>query len=383
MVYPTSVAFTQAVRSSHRLAMFCDVIYDGIVIYEDVPIVAGSVSEDRTRFVRRDGTITVSPTLAPSLLSWTDTLVPNGAEIKPKRGVYLAGNSFEVVPLGVLLIVDVDLDRDGQVVVRVQDRAARMAEDKLIGGYDASGLGTQAVVDALVARTYPDLTVTWDVTLTDPTIPGGTVFTGTAAAAVQSLVAGVGGEFRFDADGDPEVVPLPTLAAAVSVETLNEGADGVIVSRRDKLTRTDAYNAVVVTGESVGDGETPFGAAYITSGPMDYYGGVFGRIVKEVSAPNLTTDAACQDRADELIGDGVGLPHTVDLSILPNPALQAGDGVMVVNSLGGVTRHLLARVTVDLSARGAMAATTAASPWEPPTIGYPSSATYPPFYPGS
>lgn len=364
-MYSTSVAFTQAVRASNRLAVFCDVIYDGIVVHEDVPLVGGSVSEDRTRFVRRDGTLTVSPALAPSLLSWTDTLVPNGAEITPKRGVYLAGNTFEVVPLGVLLIVDVDLDRDGQVVVRVQDRAARMAEDKLIGGYDASGLGTQAAVDALVARTYPDLTVTWDVTLTDPTIPGGTVFTGTAAAAVQTLVAGVGGEFRFDADGDPEVVSLPTLAGAVSVETLNEGAEGVVISRRDKLTRADAYNAVVVTGESVGDGETPFGAAYITSGPMDYYGGVFGRIVKEVSAPNLTTDAACQDRADELIGDGVGLPHTVDLSVLPNPALQAGDGVTVTRMDGLSIVHLLERVNVDLTARGAMSASTIASPWSP------------------
>jgi hypothetical protein len=219
-------------------------------------------------------------------------------------------------------------------------------------------------VNALVARTYPDLTVTWDVTLANPTLPGGTVFTGSAAAAIATLVEGIGGEFRFDGDGDPEVVPLPTLANAAAVATWTEGDNGVIIDRTDTLTRADAFNAVSVTGQAVGDAATPYGWAQISSGDMQY-GGPFGRLVKKVSAPNLTTNTACQDLADALIGDGVGLPHSIDLTTLPNPAIQASDGVTVTRADGLSVTHLLESVTIDLSASAAMRAQTMASPWTP------------------
>lgn len=364
MAYATSVAFQEAVRSSHRLAIACDVIYDGVVIYADVPIVAGSVTEDRTRFVRRDGTISVDPALAPTLLAWTDTLIPGGAEIRPKRGVYL-GATAETVPLGTLLIVDVDVERNGLVRVRCQDRAARIAEDELEGSFttDVGGMGTQETVEALVARTYPDLTVTWQGGLGNPVIPAGTQFTGTAAAAIGTLVAGIGAEFRFDADGEPEVVALPTLATAVSVVEWDEGPTGVVVTRSDSLSRQGAYNAVRVTGESVGDSATPSGFASLGSGPMAY-GGPFGRVVKKVSAPNLLSDAACQALADDLVGDGEGLPHKIDLAVVPNPSIHAGDGA-TISRPGLSIIHLLERVTVDLSAKGAMTASTIATPWSP------------------
>lgn len=364
-MYPVSQAFEDTVASSHRVAVTCDLLYDGSVVAEDVSLVGGSISENRTRIVRRDGNLTLHPAYAPTLSTWLDDVLPKGVEARPKRGVVLPDGSIEYAGLGVLMLVDVALERaTGAVKVRLQDRAARLTEDDLEPGYDASGDTTKATVEALLARTYPDLTITWDVTLANPTLPGGTVFTGTAAAAIDTLIQGIGGEFRFDGDGDPEVVPLPTLSNASPVTTWREGVDGVVIDRTDTVTRAGAFNAVRVTGQAVGDTATPYGWAEISSGDMQY-GGPFGRLVKKVSAPNLLTNADCQDLADALIGDGVGLPHSIDLAVLPNPAIQASDGVTIERTDGLSVTHLLEQVTVDLSASAAIKAQSMASPWTP------------------
>lgn len=343
-MYAHSTQFAEMVTGSHRVAVACDAIYDGATILADVPLVSGTVTDDRTRFVRRSGDFRIDPALAPDLSSWDADLLPKGTELRPRRGVILADGTTELIPLGVLVITDTPHSRpDGTLSVRAEDRATRMAEDEIVTPIDVSGMTTRAVIEDLVERCYPDLTLTWDGTLTNPTMPGGSILTGKASTHVESLAAGVGGWFYFDADGDPVVQRAPNLGDDTSVVTWAEGEGGTTITSTTTPSREGVWNAVAVTGEA-GTGATAFGFATITSGSM-VYGGPFGRVVRSVSAPNLTTDAACQALADDLVGTGVNLPYKVALTVVPHPAIQAGD----IATVDGTT-VLVDVVTVGMAA---------------------------------
>jgi hypothetical protein len=293
--------------------------------------------------------------------------MPKGTEVRPRRGVYLPDGTIETVPLGVLVIRSVDLSRpDGAVQLRVEDRAVLHTEDELEVPFAAGGMTSRAVIEALVVRTCT-VAVAWSPLLTNPTLPAGTVFDGRASDAIQSVADGLGAEFYYDADGVPTVAPMPDLTTAAPVVVWTQGSNGVLVKRTDSPTRDGSYNAVRVIG-SADSGPTPSGFASISVGEMRY-GGPFGRRVSTVNAPNLTTNAACQTLANSLIGDGAGIPHTISLGVVPNPAIQAGDVITVTDAdlyddiyrdvYGGESfTHLIDRVVVGLSAANEMAVET-------------------------
>jgi hypothetical protein len=223
---------------------------------------------------------------------------------------------------------------------------------------------TRAAIELLVDRTYPDLTLSWDPTLPNPALPQGTILTGAASTHVAALASAVGGEFRFDADGVPEVVRSSLIEDDAPAITWTTGTAGTIINRTDTATRTDIWNAVSVVGEAEGSATTPSGFASIASGPMRY-GGPFGRRVRAVDAPNLKTNAECQALANDLVGDGNGLPHAITLTVVPNPAVQAGDVAIVADSdtytdtyvdewAGTAFTHRIDAVTIGMGANDPM-----------------------------
>ena len=77
------------------------------------------------------------------------------------------------------------------------------------------------------------------------------------------------------------------------------------------------------------------------------------------SSPLLTTQAQTAAAARSLLVRAVGLPYAVDLTAVPNPALEPYDPIRVRHPGGRLAEvHVVDKLTIPLTAGGAMPVTT-------------------------
>ena len=104
-------------------------------------------------------------------------------------------------------------------------------------------------------------------------------------------------------------------------------------------------------GESPADGTQPAYALAINDDPADplRWGGPFGKVPRYYTSSFITTDAQAAGAAASILATYQGLPYSIDVSAVPNPAFEPADIIRVVSSDGMVEDHVIEGLTIGLT----------------------------------
>lgn len=362
---PASDAFLRAVRSSHTMAVrarVCSTFQtgtdpDGTLL----DVLAGDVQMDATADVRSTLDITVSGVGAWPINA-SMALGPYGNEIYVERGIKYGNGRTEYVGLGYFRIQQIDQDAppDGPIAISARDRMAGIVEAQMIFPIQFDPIVTYGdAVASLVEQVYPGVTIEWDDDTDADELGRSVLVDQDRYAALKDLVTSRGKIFYWDYRGVLVIKDIP--APDVPVFDVTSGRGGVLVTMKRTLTRDGIYNAVVASGDGV-DGDIPPAHAVAVDGNTmspTYFYGPFGQVPRYYSSPLLLDDDAAGRAAETILAKAVGLPYTVDFSIVCNPALEPYDVLRVrYSNRYGDEIHVAETLTVPLLATDPMTGTT-------------------------
>lgn len=359
---PASDRFRRAVAGSHRVAVRARVVAPGLTGTNppgvDLPVEGGDVQLDATATVRSTLSLTV-----PGSGRWptkaSDLLAPYGAEIWVARGIAYGDGLSELISLGYHRIDTVeqgDAPR-GAITIAARDRMAGIEDARLLAPVQyPAGTTLGAIVTELVREVYPSAVIEWDDTTHLAELGRSVIAEEDRYEFLNDLVTAAGKVWYWDHRGVLSITSVPPPAEPVL--TVSCGEDGVLVSLSRELSREGVYNAVVAYGEGA-DTVPPARAVVVddTRTSPTYWHGPFGKVPRFYSSPFLTSDAAAHQAAAAMLTRSLGLPYSVDFSLVPNPALEPHDPVRITYP-GRSEVHIIDRITVPLTAGGAMTATT-------------------------
>jgi hypothetical protein len=292
----------------------------------------------------------------------TSTLfLPYGNEIFVERGIAYNGGSYEYVGLGYFRIQtpEQQLPPNGPIRITANDRMAGIIDAQLLAPRQfLAGTTVGAIVDALVFDVYPDATVEWDDGSDALSITANLITGSDRYGFLDDLVKSLAKIWYWDYRGVLVIKSLPN--PSTSVYDISSGAGGALVSMTRTLTRDRVYNAIVASSGATNSTGSSWGVAFDNNpASPTYFYGPFGPVPAFFSSPLLATDAQAAAAASTILQKSLGLPYSVDLTTIPNPALEPFDPI--TTRVGGrepVETHILQKITVPLTAAGAMSATT-------------------------
>lgn len=358
---PFSALAQETITRSHSITIRGTAYGATIGMLTDLPISGGVVTVDATSQVRRIATVSIGrPDLWPA--NPTDVLSPLGSELFLEYGVVLPGVGVEWVPLIRGVISDADRERpvvnsDGSLTLSLDDRSSKVAEDRLDApAQTAAGATTVAEIRRLIQESLPDVAVT-DLTGSTQIAPTLDIERERWADGIEKLADSIAAEVYVDPQGDFVIRPQPQITDP-SVWEVRSGRGGILVAKKEKLTREKVFNKVVAFGQR-SDGTPPVRAAVADTDPTSptFYGGAFGRKPRFYTSPLLTTTQQCIDAATALLARVQGMQASVELQAIVNPALDAGD-VITVRDAGKVQQHIIDRLTIPLKLGQAQQLTT-------------------------
>jgi hypothetical protein len=146
----------------------------------------------------------------------------------------------------------------------------------------------------------------------------------------QDLATAIGMELFFDALGVCTLRDVPDPGTGQSVWTFSDSANPTIASATRSLTDQTVFNYIVAYGESV-DNAVPVSAVAFDDNPNSptYYLGAYGKVPTSFTSPEITTVEQAQAAADALLNLSIGNAENVEISVVPNPAIEPGDVVTV------------------------------------------------------
>ncbi|MEV1013787.1 DUF5047 domain-containing protein [Micromonospora sp. NPDC049801] len=324
-----------------------------------ITILDGDVQLDGTADVRSTLELTTDgtgmwPTGSGSLLA------PYGNEVFVRRGVAFGNGTTEWVSLGYHRINTTEQDDapSGPVRISARDRMSGIVDGRLTAPRPFPAATTRgALLTALVAEIYPWATIEWDdVAARDDQIGRQVIAEEDRYAVCNEVVTSAGKTWWWDHRG---VLVIRTSTPASSpVWEVNHGASGVLVEMGRRLTREGAYNAVVATGEGA-DTAYPARAVVVDTNPLSptYWGGPFGKVPYFYNSPLLTSVSRARAAAATILARMVGLPYSVDLTAVPNPALEPDDPIRVTYP-GRSELHVIDRLSIPLTVADALTAST-------------------------
>lgn len=364
-----SASFLSSIRGSHDAvfrARVCTTFQVGTdPAGVEISVLGGNVKSSASADIRSTLELTTSEAW-PRLPS--DLITPYGNEIYVERGIAYGNGRTEWVGLGYFRIETPEQDEvpDGVITLSGSDRMAGIRDARFLAPRQFPALMARGdMVNLLIREVYPDALVVWDDEVLAAGSIGRTIITeDDRLGCLQDLLTSVASVGYFDHRGVFVVKPAPTVTGA-PVFDVDAGTGGVLVSMSRSLTREGIYNVVVATGEA-GDTAAPARGVVANLDPRSatYYYGRFGPVPMFYSSPFLTTNAQAVQAAKALLRRQLGLPYQVDLTAIPNPALEPGDVVRVRYPRRSRSRslltepHLLDEVTIPLDAASPVALKT-------------------------
>ncbi len=356
MPYPVSKRWENFIRRGYTPVTYIDVRKPGEgVIFSNLPVSDGSVSFDRGRSYRANGSLTVPvPDLFPAIND--DSVVsPFGAEIVIRTGIRYPEGTEELIPLGIFPIEEVTgSEADGNVSdIEFYDRAKRVESNDHVAPKDFGGRFVLDVIEEQVlyaAPFYPGDEVEWGVHL-DPSLdniilPAGTILENDRWSFITELAESIGAEVFFDRNGDVQVVPVKTFneddGTPEADWVVDAGANGILIDLARGVSRDGMYNGIVVVGSADEDRPQPFFFAKdLDQRSRTYFNGPFGKSVLRIEDDKLTTDAQCRKRAYAELRKTTGLQRSIDYDQVANPAMDINDIILIRGLTGDDEVHLL------------------------------------------
>lgn len=353
--------FLDALGTSHQIATEVKILQTDRVLEN---VVDCRVTLDSTASIRGsldlmlidDGTLGLIPTTP------FDELAPYGNEIQVKRGVRFADGSTEMVSLGVFRIETVEVTDTGQgtqIAISGLDRAARVIdarfdtpgqvdatttastaiEEVITGGFGQAEFDFEDVPYGLPKVTWEEGADRWEF--------------------AQRLATMAGAELFFDGDGILVLRTIPSPSDA-PVAFIAEGQNGVLLSVAKRWTREEAFNRVIVTGESMDTGVPYRGDAYDDdSESPTYYFGDFGKVIRFERSDVVGSAAQAESAAVGFLARNQGTFSEIQFGSVTLPHLEPGDVVRVTrSSLGIDEQHVVDQLDIPLLADGDMTGKT-------------------------
>jgi hypothetical protein len=365
-VYAVSQKFLETIRHSHTPVFYCDVYRGGVrqtpSQYQatGLPLDAGStVTVDCGSQVRRSCQVTIAdPSLDPTTAQ--ALLAPYGTELVLSRGVQYPGGVIEWVTLGWFRVDHAETTRSGQhgpsgIQVVGRDRSAYIVEDEFTAPMASTQSTVVAEIRALIADAMPShVTGLHDLTGDSTACPAQVYDQRSRADAIDTLATAIGAEFFIAPDGTPTLRRVPT-AATAPVWTIDAGIAGVLIEADTSVDRSVIYNGWVVTGERT-DGTAGAYALVVDTNVASstYWSGPFGKKPGRFSSPVLTSDAMCTAAGTSLLARSSAAGWRIDLTAVPNPALDGSDVIVALLPDGRQQFHVVDGLTIALDVAGAM-----------------------------
>lgn len=361
-----SAGFASVVAGSHTVVTRVDVLFDGAVVVEGVPVEDGTVSYDRSaaRLARLDVTL---PRTVPVGDPPPVTFTPFGYELAVWRGVMLPSGA-ELVPLGVFPIQTTDIDGVSLVTsISAEDRSRRVSDARFEDDYQiAAGTNYATAIQTMIEDGVGLLPA--------PNGPGFEfLFPSTSFVtplltfdaqsdrwdAATQMAKSIGNEIFFDGLGRCVMQPEPTFTADPAT-TIVEGTNLVGIGLR--LDRATAYNRVIAFSTNADTGAQYRGVATDTDpGSPTQYGGPFGRKPRFYASEFIASNKQARSAAAAILAANLGVSRAVDCSAVPDPRLECSDVVLVRRaSLDVDELHIVDAMTIGLGPEPVMTVTARA-----------------------
>jgi hypothetical protein len=335
---PVSNGFLASLRGSHKALFRARVVTtfqtgtDPTGDYQE--IISGAVRLDGTADERSALDITIAGDW-PANHQFSD-IAPFGQELFVERGVEGAGTTgAEYVSLGYFRIETVEQDDAPRSPLRItgRDRMAAIIEARMLEPVTfAAGTTFEEIFENLVLEVYPNAEMDIYPEVIASTIREASTVEEDRYGFLRDMATSRGCIMYFDYRGILVVTPAPD--PAVPVWRVDAGPTGVLISARRQLSRAGVYNAVVASGTEAdtSTNDPPPRAAVLDEDPdsATYFYGPFGKVPRFYSSPLLYTDAQCELAAASILERVTGLPYSMDLTAIPNPALEPLDPIGVV-----------------------------------------------------
>jgi hypothetical protein len=171
------------------------------------------------------------------------------------------------------------------------------------------------------------------------------VWDGTRWEAVNALADSLDASVYFDQIGSPILAPDQPGAPVWEVAA---GDGGVLVGSKVAVTRDGVFNCVVTEGEHPNGNPIRSVVKDLDADSPTYWNGSFGHSVRKESSQVWNTQDKADRAATRLLRQSIGKVRTVDISSVPNPALDAGDVIRVKYVDGSVEDLVIDAFTVPL-----------------------------------
>lgn len=340
--------FYERIRRSHSVVSYVELIAPDQEA-RILKVLEGEVSCDRTAQVRRSLTCRlVDPLGEITPRSTGEILTPYGTELRAYRGIKWQENdgtwTEEIAPLGVFRLskssITYKADGTSDISVEAYDRSRTIQRDKFLAPYAIeAGTNILTAIQEIVKRTFPD--VVYDA-ITTPLVTTAPMLLDTGTdpwEALTGLAKSMGCEIYFDVEGRLAVVPPPDIAAQPAPDfTYIEGDHCSMLDLAREFSDEQAFNGVVVTGESPGDELPPVRGEAWDDSPTSptYRYGNYGEVPMFLTDNTAKTEEDCIKIAKAELALILGRPASLSITALVNPSYEAGDVVEVKLNRAGV-----------------------------------------------
>lgn len=360
---PVTSKFLTTIRGSHRMAirvLALTTFQTGVnPTGTELSVLQGDVTLDATADVRGTLDLTVDGTNA--FTRDPDGLItPYGNELFVQRGVYYDTGTRELVSQGYYRIYEVNQDDkpDAPIRVAARDRMSGIVDGRLVAPAQfLAGTSIRTVFNTLVLEIYPTATITYDFDPDASTLQTTQVADQDRYTFLRDLVKSRGKVMFWNYAGELRVQSPPDPSAVVF--DVNAGAGGVLVALNRRLDRDGVYNAVVARGEAPTDQSQPVQALAVDNNPDSptYWNGRFGKVPRFYQSSFITTSGQAATAASKILQQSIGLPYSVDFTMVPNVALEPLDPIKITHKKGS-ENHVIQSITIPLAADAAMRAST-------------------------
>lgn len=359
MGWPVSDKFMAALAQSHKVAAQADLLLGDDIIDLTPFVVDGHVDVASTA-TRRTMSLTLEdPTGSILPIVATDELVPTGTEIRLWRGIdFQDGTDDELVPIGTFRFTTVDVPAP-RVELQGFDRSWVIQGALLeIALSIVKGTNYVDAINSVLFNAYggdlptnfPDNDEVTPAMLFDVESDPWQI--------AQQLASNIGLDLYFDPMGIATMTPTPD-PATTEISWIFDEADPAnlgLPTPRIIWDITDAVNAVIVIGENTNNTTVYRGVAY-DQDPLSplQYGNPIKRPIT-IRDEKITSQAQATQRARSELVRRLGIPQSLSIPSMVNPAFEAGD-VALLNSakLANSTNYgIFDRFTVPLRAASGM-----------------------------
>lgn len=364
MGWPVTDRFRTAVRSTHEMITEVDVLENGAVIRKGLPMVSGSVSLSEGSKIRRSLDLGIprkdtadGADLSPKDLD--DLLSPIGRELAVRSGVRTSEGAEELAPVGIFGISTVS---DGGLLDGVTLRGSDRVQTVMFDRFTSPRMvGRSQPCTSTISTFLTEVNPDWEVynLSSRDSRPSSNTFDRDRWDAIASLATVIGADVAPDPAGrwiirDSPVVPsLDDIDRAIAAGTRHviearPGDGGALIDVGSSFSSEGVYNALVVIATPEAGLPPIVATAYLTEGPLRW-GGPAGHRPSFYASSFIRSRAQALSAAQSMLPQRAAFSRQLSPVLLPDPSIDVGDWVLIVEPDGTRTPSVVREATIPLT----------------------------------